>query len=52
MAVVDLEESLYQVTEGQNEVELCIVLSSPNINCPVTFSFEVQLFTDDGMMVK
>ena len=43
-----LERTLYSVTEGVGEVEVCAVVYSPNSECPVGFSFDVILSTING----
>ena len=48
MAVVDLERTIDQVAENVGVVEVCTVVSSPRIECPVAFLFEVILSTSDG----
>ena len=49
MAVVGLETTLYRVSEGEG-VEVCATVNEPNgnINCPITFPFEVNISTRDG----
>ena len=51
MAVVGIEKSHYQITEGDVAV-VCVVVSSPNISCPVTFYFELNISVGLGMIVK
>ena len=48
MAVVDLERAHYQVTEG-NTVQVCAVVRTPNITCPVAFSFDINLAVGEGI---
>ena len=50
MAVVGLERTLYQVSEGVGYVPVCAVVFSPdeNTDCPIGFAFEVELSTIDG----
>ena len=40
-----LEQTLYRVDEGLNVIQVCAKISSPPINCPVKFPFEVGLAT-------
>ena len=47
MAVVGLEETFYEVPEG-DMVEVCAIVSSPNVSCPIEFPFSVNLSTADG----
>ena len=42
VAVVGLEQTLYMVSEDVGLVELCVNVSSPIIECPITFSFSSQ----------
>ena len=48
VAVVGLERTLYQVSEDVGVVEVCAVVLSPSSPCPITFSFDVILVTNDG----
>ena len=48
MAVVGLEQTFFSVSEGVGVVELCVNVSSPVIDCPIKFRFEIQLSTRDG----
>ena len=43
-----LETTSYTVSEDQEEVVVCVEVSSPNINCPVQYDFDVLLSTDNG----
>ena len=45
VAEVGLERTFYQVLEDVGVVEVCAVVSSPNITCPIEFSFAVGLST-------
>ena len=47
VAVVGLERALYQISEDAGEVEVCAVVYSPNIECPIPFHFDVRLTTGD-----
>ena len=46
--MVDLEETLYNVSEDVGVVELCANVSSPVNDCPIKFPFVVRLSTHDG----
>ena len=48
VAVVGLEQTFFRVSEDVGVVELCANVSSPVIDCPIKFPFEVQLSTCDG----
>jgi hypothetical protein len=44
-AVVGLEQTAFTVLESVGTVELCAIIYSPNIDCPIGFDFSVSLFT-------
>ena len=46
--VVGLEVTFYQVSEDVDVVEVCAIVYSPTIDCPITFPFDVPLSTRDG----
>ena len=53
VAVVGLERTFYQVSEDVGVVELCAVVYEPNnIDCPITFPFDVHLSTSDNSAGK
>ena len=52
MALVSLEETFYQVSEGDGVVEVCATVTSPAIDCPIEFPFEVELHPVDGTACK
>ena len=41
-AVVDLENTWYEVTESDGGVSVCAVIRSPDIDCPVDFDFTIN----------
>ena len=43
-----LEKTFYNVTEDVGVVEVCAVVYSPTIDCPIAFPFDVRLLTRDG----
>ena len=47
-AVVGLERTLYSVSEDVGVVEVCAIVYSPTIDCPIAFSFDVSLSTSDN----
>ena len=51
VTVVDLERVNYQVTE-ENAVQVCAFVRTPNITCPVTFSFDINLSVGEGIVNK
>ena len=48
VAVVGLEQTFFRVSENVSLVELCANVSSPVVDCPIKFPFEVNLSTRDG----
>lgn len=44
-AMVGLERTLYTVSENVGVVEVCAVVFSPDISCPIGFPFIVNIFT-------
>ena len=51
-AVVGLEKTFYQVSEDVGVVEVCVIVYSPTIVCPIEFPFNVTLNTTDGSAGK
>ena len=47
-AVVGLERINQSVSEDVGVVEVCVVVTSPDIQCPIEFPFNVSLSTADG----
>ena len=47
-AVVGLERRLYIVSEDVGLVEVCAIVYSPTIDCPIAFPFDVGLSTSDN----
>ena len=43
-----LEKIVYQVLDITSAVEVCAILYSPNITCPIESNFSVNLSTSDG----
>ena len=48
VAVVGVEHTSMSVLETDGIVELCVIVSSPDINCPISFPFEVRLSTSNA----
>ena len=42
-AVVGLENTFYEVSEGVGLVEVCAIVNSPSIDCPIPFPFNVKI---------
>ena len=47
-AVVGLERPFYTVSEDEGMVEVCAIVTSPDIMCPIEFPFQVNFSTTDG----
>ena len=43
-----LEKTYFNTTESVGMIELCAKIIFPEVNCPVTFPFDVRLSTADG----
>ena len=46
--MVGLERTFDQVSEGVGVVEVCVIVDSPSVECPIQFSFDVRLSTTNG----
>ena len=47
-AVVGLEKTIYSVSEYVGVLELCAIVYSPTVDCPIVFPFDVSLSTSDN----
>ena len=45
--MVGLEQTFLSVSEIVGYVELCVIVSFPEITCPIEFPFEVGVLTAD-----
>ena len=52
MAVVGLEKTVYKVDESVGGVQVCAIVHSPNMSCPITFSFDIPVTTSNGNDIK
>ena len=43
-----LEKTFYSVSEDDGMLEVCAIVTSPGIGCPIQFPFQVSLSTTDG----
>ena len=50
--MVGLERTFYQVSEDVGVVEVCAIVYSPEIDCPIAFPFDVRLRTLNGSAGK
>ena len=48
VAVVGLEMTYYTVLESVCVVEVCTIVYSPSLPCPIDHPFNVRFSTDDG----
>ena len=47
-ALMILENPIQMVTEGEHAaVNVCVAIVTPNIECPIAFSFELRFSTED-----
>ena len=50
-----LEKTFHKVSEDVDSVEVCAVVNSPSIDCPITFPFNVRISTINntaGILIK
>ena len=47
-AVVGLEKTIYSVSEYVGMVEVCAIVYSPTVDCPIVFPFDVSLSTSEN----
>ena len=47
-----LERTVYSVSEHVGAVEVCAIVYSPTIDCPIVFSFNVSLSSSDSSAGK
>ena len=45
MARVGLEREECRIDEDVGEIAVCVVVFSPQLDCPILFSFDVDIFT-------
>ena len=48
VAELYLEEMLYGVSEADGIVELCVIVTFPEIECPISFPFNIGISTSNG----
>ena len=49
---MSLEQTFYQVSEGDGVVEVCATVTSPTVDCPIEFPIDVTLSTSEGTACK
>ena len=47
MAIVGFEKIFYNVSEDVGVVEVCAIVYSPIVPCPINFAFDVSLSTSN-----
>ena len=45
--MVGLEQTFFREMENVGVIELCAVVFEPDPECPIKFTFDVQLYTTD-----
>ena len=50
--VVGLERPFYHVSEDVGVVEVCAIVYSPKVDCPIEFMFNVNLIITNGQAGK
>ena len=51
-AIVGLNRTFYQVSEDVGVVEVCAIVCSPKVDCPIEFQFTVRLTTTNDSAGK
>ena len=51
-ARIGLEQTFFREVEDIGVIELCAIVFEPDIECPIKFPFDVQLYTADGSAGK
>ena len=51
-ATVGLETESLEVNEDGGVAEVCVVVSTPQITCPIDFPFEINVHTHDSTASK
>ena len=44
-AVVGLEKTFYRISEEAVQVEVCAIVYSPALDCPINFAFDIGYYT-------
>ena len=45
--MVGLEQTFFREMEDVGVIELCAIVFEPDLECPIKFTFDVQLYTTD-----
>ena len=51
-SVVGLDRTSYNISEEIGMIEVCAIIYSPVIDCPIAFPFDVSLITTHGTAGK
>ena len=51
-ARIGLEQTFFRAIEDVGVIELCAVVFEPDLECPIKFTFDVQLYTAEGSAGK
>ena len=43
--MVNIEKTVYRCNEEDGSVEVCVVVSNSAVECAISFSFDVRIFT-------
>ena len=46
--MVGFEQTFFREMEDVCVIEMCAVVFEPNIDCPIKFPFQVELYTTEG----
>ena len=46
-AVVGLEKTFYRISEDAVLIEVCAIVYSPALDCPINFAFDIGFYTRD-----
>ena len=46
-AVVGLEKTFYRISEYAVQIEVCAIVYSPALDCPINFAFDIGYYTRD-----
>ena len=51
-AIVGLNRTFYQVSEDAGVIEVCAIVYSPKVDCPIEFLFDINLIITNGSAGK
>ena len=50
--MVGLEKTFYNISESVGMIEVCAIVHSPMVECPIEFPFDVRLTATNGSAGK